>query len=164
MSQPVWRLIANLGDEHPIDHGGYFVYRDETEVYPEEAELLEVIDGDDEEETTWVVRRFILDRCTLVNGILSDNTYHPEHPAWFAQPESKRARRPQDTTYLLNVANSMDTNVEALEAALCSEDPLRRAHAYRLIGEFHGWDNFDSYPLEFTDRAEVEARYGEESD
>ncbi len=38
--QPKWKLLANLGDANPIDYGGYFVYRDETGVYRDEAEKL----------------------------------------------------------------------------------------------------------------------------
>lgn len=41
--QPRWKLVAQLGDVHPIDYGGYFVYRDTTGVYEEEAEVLMVI-------------------------------------------------------------------------------------------------------------------------
>ncbi len=158
MPQPKWTTIANLGDVNPIDHGGFFVLRDTTGVYPEEAEWL-VVEGEDDENCTWMVYRFILDRCTLVNGVLSDNKYHPEHPAWFAQPESQRSKRPQDTTYLSNVAGYVGITVEELQGELCSDDPIHRAVAYRSIGEYHGWENLDSYPLTFTDRAEVEGRY-----
>lgn len=76
--QPTWKLIANLGDVHPIDYGGYFVYVDETGTYEAEAELLEV---PEDEDRTYRVYRFILDRCTLTNGVLSDNKFHPDHPA-----------------------------------------------------------------------------------
>ena len=38
--QPKWKLLANLGDANPIDYCGYFVYRDETGVYRDEAEKL----------------------------------------------------------------------------------------------------------------------------
>lgn len=162
MSQPKWKLIANLGDRNPIDYGGYFVYIDETGVYDPEAELLEVTNENDCEATEWSVYRFSLERCTLENGILSDNKYHKDHAAWFAKPERERAERPQDTTYLKNVADCMGMELEALQAMFCSDNPIERAHAYRCVGEYHGFENLDSYPLTFTDRAEVEARYAEE--
>ena len=82
-AQPVWKLLANIGDVHPIEYGGYFVFVDETGVYPPEAELLISPDSDDAPEG-WVAYRFILDPCTYVDGILSDNHFHPELPAWFA--------------------------------------------------------------------------------
>ena len=42
--QPKWKLIAQLGDVNPIDYGGYFIYEDETGVYPPEGEKLLIID------------------------------------------------------------------------------------------------------------------------
>lgn len=157
--QPKWKLLANLGDSHPIDYGGYFVYVDETGVYAPEAELLISPDSDD---GAWEVYRWSLDRCTYQNGILSDNKFHPDKAAWFAKPESKRAERPQDTTYLSNVAECNDITEAELIEAFCSEDPLKLAFAYREVGEYHGFNNFDSYPLTFNSRAEVESRYSEE--
>ncbi len=47
MSQPAWECIAQLGDKNPIDHGGYWILRDTTGVYAEEAELLLVPDDED---------------------------------------------------------------------------------------------------------------------
>jgi hypothetical protein len=154
--QPEWKLLANLGDVHPIDYGGYFVYEDATGVYPAEAELLESPDSD---EGVWTVYRFTLERCTLVNGVLSDNKFHPEHAAWFAQPECGRANRPQDTTYLSNIANLYGMKLEEMQRLFISDSPVERAHAYRAVGEFHGFENLDSYPMTFKNRAEVEARY-----
>jgi len=162
MSQPNWKYIANLGDANPIDHGGFFVYIDETGVYDPEAELLEITrQNDGGEPIEWNVYRFSLEKCTLQNGILSDNKFHPEHPAWFA--ECKRAERPQDTTYLSNVAECMGMDLETLQTLFCSDNPIERAEAYRCVGEYHGFDNLDSYPLTFTDRTEVEQRYAEET-
>jgi len=158
MSQPKWELIDNLGDASPIDYGGYFVFRDTTGVYEAEAELLESPDDDDSPEG-WTVHRIVLARCTLTDGILSDNPAHPLYPAWFATPEERRATRPQDTTYLANVARTMDYPLDELTEDLCSADPIDRANAYRAIGDYHGWANLDSYPLTFHNRAEVEARY-----
>lgn len=36
---------------------------------------------------------------------------------------------------------------------------IQRALVYRAIGEYHGYENLDQYPLTFKTRAEVEARY-----
>ena len=135
MNQPKWKLLANLGDANPIDNGGYFVFEDETGAHPAEAELLE---PPAEEGAAWEVHRFMLDRCTYVDGVLSDNPYHKGLPAWFAHPESQKANRPQDSTYLSRVAETMGTPVEKLIEMFCSENPLERAGAYREIGEYHG--------------------------
>lgn len=166
MSQPKWKLLANLGDVNPIDHGGYFIFEDETGVYDPEGEYLESPEDDSGE---WIVYRFSLDRCTLTTSepdedgstynVLSDNPYHPLMAAWFARKDPKR---PQDSG-LEDVARCMDQDVDELEAQLCSADVLERAHAYRDIGSYHGFDNLDSYPLRLT-KAEVNARYPDYAD
>ena len=144
--QPIWKFIANLGDIHPLDYGGYFVYEDETGVYPAEAELIETkSDEAYDDNETYTVHRFILDRCTFVDGILSDNKFHPEHPAWFA-------------SHITGIASYIGSNVDELYTMLCSESAVDRAFAYRSIGEHSGFENLDSYPLTMT-RAEAKRRY-----
>lgn len=54
--QPIWKLIANLGDCSVADYGGFLVYVDETGVYPPEVELYEPNDN-----AGGVVSRFILE-------------------------------------------------------------------------------------------------------
>jgi hypothetical protein len=159
MSQPQWKFIANLGDKHPIDHGGYFIYIDETGVYPPEAELLVEPENDDGE---WVIYRFALEPCTYINGILSDNKYHPALPAWFAKTEEQRAERPQDTTYLKDIADFMGAEVQDLVNWFISDDPQERAAGWMAVGDYHGFENLDNYPLVFTDKDEVLKRYAEE--
>lgn len=161
-NQPKWKLIANLGDVNPVDYGGYFVFVDETGVYPPEAEYLEVdesaFDFDDDEKGKRTVYRVILEKCTFQNGVLSDNPFHPNHPAWFFSTEEEKKARPQDS-HLGNVAEFIGTDEEELIEQFCSDDPIERAQAYRAVAEYYGWNNFDDYPLEFTNRKEVEARY-----
>lgn len=146
--QPRWRLLANLGDVNPIDHGGIFVYVDETGHYPPEAERLESPDSDDSG-GPWTVYRFPLDRCTFEGGILSDNAFHPEIEAWFADSIDA-------------IASYIGSDPETLRAELCSPDPIELANGYRAVGEFYGFLNLDQYPITFTRRAEIEARYREE--
>ncbi len=55
----------------------------------------------------------------------------------------------------------MGTTEEALVALFCSEEALERAQAWRMIGEYHGFDNLDSSPLTMT-REEAKARYAKE--
>lgn len=218
MSQPVWKLIANLGDVGCPDYTGYFLFEDETGVYAPELERIDPNDPDDcddsqgeivaahaialqaiydgcdedyssydpEEPECWEdfmrrnvvdevndyidrhdetgkaahitsidfdavdvaesliervdsrsveIRRICLDRCTLQNGILSDNPYHPDHPAWFAD----------DIQSVADYADMPD-----IVECLCSDDIGRRAFAYMAIADYHGWDNFDEYPFEMT--------------
>ena len=152
MSKPTWKLISNLGDATPLDYGGYFVFVDETGVYQPEAELL-VVPDDDESDELYEVYRFVLEPCTYHNGILSDNPHHPSTPAWFAMP----AKQPQDTD-LSNVANYIGMPEHELIAAFISDDPIDRAHAWRAVGDYHGFANLDSYPLQLS-RSEAGRRY-----
>lgn len=188
MSQPEWKFFANLGDADPITYGGVFVFTDETGIYSPEVEILESVGGEDEDEFNddgelvekgneeWEVRRFIIEPCTYGrvvdgvfqpldhyedDGILSDNKFHPGHAAWFAKPESERKERPQDTTYLKNVASYIGVDVWELIQDFISDDLRRKAMAWVSVGYYHGFDNLDSYPLHFDDRKEVEARYAD---
>lgn len=147
--QPVWELITNLGDVHPLDYGGYFIYRDTTGLYPEEGEKLFA----DESADRWEIYRFPLDRCKMVGGFLipfrwdSSWPYPANHYVeWFNQG-------------LCDVASYVGESLEELQSELCSKNPLDRARAYESIGNYHGFDNLDSCPLFFNDRAEVEKRY-----
>lgn len=144
MSQPTWKFVANLGDASPIEYGGYFIYVDETGVYAPEGEWLESPDDDN---GTWVVRRFSLERCTFIDGVLSDNRFHPEHAAWFARD-------------IAGVASFIGVETSELIEWLCSEDVLERADAWRAIGDYHGFANLDDYPLTLN-KSEVEARYAD---
>ena len=107
MAQPKWTRIGNLGDASPLEYGGMPVYRDETGVYGEEAEYWR----ETEEGKSVTLYRFELDRCTLTpDGILSDNQYHPEYPAWFA-----------DT--INGIAHTSGMEPAVLRSMLCSADP-----------------------------------------
>lgn len=142
--QPVWKFAAQIGDENPVSYGGLWILTDATGVYAPEAEKLFAPYEDTGGE--WTVYRFILERCTLTDGILSDNPFHPRHPAWFAAE-------------LDAVAASIDAEESELAGWLCSADPIVRARGYEAIGEYHGWENLDSYPLTFHKRGEVTRRY-----
>jgi hypothetical protein len=173
MSQPKWKLVANLGNVNPLEHGGYFVYVDETGVYEAEGELLLAPHEDDcgQCRTTcfndydqciyecechnYQVYRFSLDQCTLIDGILSDNKFHPDEMAWFGYRDKDR---PQDSD-LNDVAKFAD--MPDIAELLCSKNPVDRAFAYRAIGEYHGLENLDTYPITLS-RAEAEERYAEE--
>jgi hypothetical protein len=65
---------------------------------------------------------------------------------------------------LKSVASYIGANTEEeLRQAFQSEDPKERAWAYRAVGEYYGFANFDWYPLTLT-KKEAEARYGYESE
>ncbi len=141
MSQPQWELVAQLGDATPIEYGGYWIFKDATGVYPAEGEFLLI----DEESGRGTVYRYSLDKCTFIGGVLSDNYYHPDAPAWFADSLDK-------------IADCNGIQPGALIALLCSDDIQERAIGWRNIGDYHGFDNLDSYPLDLS-RKELKERY-----
>ena len=158
-NQPVWKLIANLGDVNPLDYGGLFVYVDETGVYPPEMERVEPLDDTSAvESTAWETHRAVLENLktvevdgrTLIIPARYDATWpHPieSYDEWFNRD-------------LGQVAESIGADVTELRAFLCSDTPTTRAVAWRAIADYHGWENLDSYPNRYTDRAELERRYG----
>lgn len=169
MSQPEWELVANLGDVNPIEHGAHFVLRDKTGAYDPEAEVADRLD----EENRWYVWRYSLPKCTYgimdggifkplsapqEDGILSDNRFHPECTAWFAQEESRKSERPQDSTYLSCIADSFECKIDVLIGMFTSDDIVERALAYKMVADYHGLENFDSYPLVLT-KKEISDRY-----
>jgi len=143
-------LLANLGDANPIDYGGYFVHQDTTGAYTEEVEKLFVY------EDSWQVYRFPLDRLKIVQGYLVPLRYSPDWPEplprydeWFHKDLDK-------------VAESIGLSAQELKEQFCSDNPIIRARAYEAIGDYHGYENLDGYPLTFTNRKEIEARYKKE--
>lgn len=147
MSQPQWNLIAQLGDKNPIEHGGYFVYEDATGVYAPEGEYLESPPDHlfETHKARWRVFRFSLELCTYENGVLSDNSFHPDHPAWWADD-------------IPTIASSISMPPDTLRGLFCSDDILERAYAYRSLGEIMGFINLDEEGLILQQR-EVDKRY-----
>jgi hypothetical protein len=143
--QPEWEFVANLGDKDPLDHGGIFVFKDRTSVYEAEVEVLQLT-CEKEDMERYSIHRFSIDRCTYVDGILSDNKYHPKHPAWWIGS-------------MESLASYIDEDKDALIARFCSEDVCERASAYCMLGDCFGFNNLDHYPLESLTRSEVEERY-----
>ena len=125
------KCIANIGDVNPLEHGGFFVLVDDngnTE--------FESIERSYNDEKVWIVRTGNLDRCTYVNGILSDNPYHPNSEVWF----SKLAKE---------YPNLIDF--------VCSEDPVERALGYEMVASYYGWDELCYYPW-IIDKEEAKER------
>ncbi len=155
--QPEWELVANLGDRNWIDYGGYFVYKDKTGCYTEEGEML-CIPEEGEGEGKYVVYRFCLDKCKLVEDdethviYLVSANYDPSWPyplsvydEWFHE-------------HLVDIASSISMDWEELRDLFCSDNPIDRAIAYRAIVDCLGYENLDSYPLTLT-KDEVKERY-----
>lgn len=138
--QPEWKCVAQIGDATPLEYGGFWVFVDKTGVYPPEAECYEPDEG--------VASRIILEDCTYIDGVLSDNKFHPEHPVWFADK-------------ITELAEFSGLDVTDLIGLFTSGDPVDRAIAWRVVGEYFGWFELDQYPL-LLSKAEAEERYGEQ--
>jgi len=120
---------------------------DQSQAYPPELELIESSESGSDEE--WTVSRIVCERCFFENGILSDNRFHKDHPAWFADS-------------LESVCNCCDCDQDELIESLCSDNEIARARAYETLINYFGPFEFDQYPLKFSDRVEVEAKYAAE--
>lgn len=149
--QPEWELIGTIGDVDPLGYGGGWIFRDKTGVYAPEIEYVEPIgDGGSRDDVQSVtVYRVVLEPHTCTgNGqtfVLSDNPYHPEKSAWYAESLSAACQ-------------SCDCDRDELIAALCGNDPVAKARAYETLAGYFGWDEFDNYPLNLTP-SEAEERY-----
>lgn len=141
--QPEWKEVAQLGDVNWIEEGGLFVYEDTTGVYPPEMCKVFFMRSST---PTWDIRRVILEPCTFQNGVLSDNKFHPDKPAWFAEG-------------LEGVASYIGQPLDELVLWFLSSDLMLRARAWEAVGNYHGWDNLDAYPLLEHDREKVLARF-----
>jgi hypothetical protein len=149
-NQPKWAFVANLGDVNPLDHGGLLVYRDRTGVHPPEAVRIEPRDHDGVPEhelgRSWYVTSFVLEPCTYSNGVLSDNPYHPDQPAWFAKD-------------LPAIARFMGQDgPDGIIADVCSCDPVRRALGYQAVGLYLGFHEFADTEI-ITGRVEMRRRH-----
>ncbi len=124
MNQPNWKCIAQLGDADPVKHGGAWVFVDQDGVYDPELEIYYPESGE--------AYRIVCDKCFWTDGVLSDNKYHKDTPAWFAN-------------HLDNVSSFADHG--NLIDALCGDDPVLRAQAYMDLVSYFGAHEFDQYPL-----------------
>lgn len=157
--QPTWKQAGTVGDVNPFEYDGGFFYQDETGVYSPELEYIQAQDDGSDAPGPWKVYRWPLDRCetVTVNGktllvpfgfSARTDLPHPiaDYDEWF-------------NSNLESAAASMGRNVNEFRADLCAENLNMRAAAYLDLALYHGFENFDSYPLTFTDLEKLKARY-----
>lgn len=131
MSQPQWKTVGNVGDVSPVEYSGGFVQIDETGVYAPECTWIEAGETEDDSVTVY---RFVLENCTFIDGVLSDNQFHPKHPVWF-----------QDS--LQTLADNFGEPLEWIVERFLSADPMERAFAWVEVAQHHGFDELDSEPF-----------------
>lgn len=134
MSQPKWKLVANLGDVSWLEHGGIFVYKDETEVYDPE---LEILWKHPEISNCYYSDRFVMEKCFYEKNILSDNEYHKDFPAWFADD-------------INSICDLMDLDPDQFIKDICSDDILLRAWSWYAVYSHWGIDNLSGDSEELT--------------
>lgn len=160
-TQPIWRIIANLGDASPLEYGGCFVLGDKTGVYPAEMEVYEPEEG--------LAYRVILDK--FVNtpyGLILDHLWqtYQKMQAGEVMPYAKSLPYPieryADNEWFMDdlpeIQKAFDPEEVNLVDLLCSNSAIDRAFVYREVGLFYGFENFDSYPLTLT-KKEARRRY-----
>lgn len=157
--QPTWKQIGTVGDINPFEHDGGFIYQDETGVYPPELEYIVNRSLDGREPGPWNVYRWPLDRCEAVTVDGKTLLVPFGFPARTDLPHPLADYDEWFNSNLENAASSVGRNVNEFRADLCAENLNMRAAAYLDLALYHGFENFDSYPLAFTNLAELKARY-----
>lgn len=146
--QPVWKFIDNLGDVSPVEYGGYFIFIDETGVYPPEAEYWDAEDNR--------LYRFSLDQLHDLDGHLIPLSIAEKNQEDLPYPKDEYNEWFDDD--IDNIAETLDITPAELREMFCSDDVLKRAWAYREVGMYWGFENLDSYPLRLT-TAQAEERF-----
>lgn len=125
--QPQYRIVYEFySDTNDMT----ILEKDITGVYrPRLSYLEEMADG------TFQLSRIDVEAHTFINGILSDNKYHPELPAWYAETA-------------LKVFSEFEAGIETMVKLLCNDADIRaQAQAFSWIVEYYGTYEFDQYPV-----------------
>lgn len=164
MSQPKWKYVASFGDVNPLDHEGALLFVDETGVYPPELEVITIDNNGEvyEENLKYTIYRVQCEQCFYDKGVLSDNKFHKDHPAWWASkdPDHKKRHGYDQWSQFCEIPKGINQDVDEYAREFTSDDAEVRGAAYYWLGEHFGWDNFDQYPLKMN-REEAEKRYNE---
>jgi hypothetical protein len=139
----VCKLLANLGDVNPVDHGGYFVINRNASKRLDPEYQLVILETIDEPIPTWYYGHISIDKCYYTNGILSDNQYHLDKPAWFAD---------WFKDYDPTCDDERDYHLKSRDY-ICSDDPIKRGSVYRDLGMYYGWENLGGHIQSTTSKA-----------
>lgn len=139
--QPDWEVLSSYwGDDEAqrirVDKTG--VYSPELDYYEDWRAFSEEFDKAKEPFEKYTI---VLDRCYYENGVLSDNSFHLDFPAWFAKDVNR-------------IAREMGFPPEYVVDMFCGENIHWRATAYMEVARHHGFHEFDSYSVKMSE-AEV---------
>ena len=136
--QPVWECVGHIGDVDCITYGGGFVYEDTTGVYPPEVAYFEPASDAEwhskDDLAVCTVYRFILER---------DSTRE-----WWYES-------------LPQIASFTGIPLAELQSIARGDNVLALANLYSDLISYHGAIEFDSYPVQITER-EARAKYAGE--
>jgi hypothetical protein len=136
--QPIWKYAGRIGDVDPVSYGGGFIYTDETGVYPPEVVYFEPASDaewkEKEDAAVLTVYRFILEKDSAREW-------------WFES--------------LSDIAKYTGQNLSELESVARANSPVPLAQLYADLISYHGVENFDSYPVQMTER-EAREKYAVE--
>jgi hypothetical protein len=169
--QPEWEVVYTTDSEQ--------LRVDKTGVYTPELEYADCVhepnaaDDWDEDKARYEVFTVQLDQLTLdERGRLVDcvDANGVAHAPWFEDDNhvtgcasTERDRycetcRGWVSSNLSAVARSCGIDPAELRKQFCDPDPKVRTNAYSVVANYHGWNNFDDYPLELTG-AELDERW-----
>jgi hypothetical protein len=135
--QPEWETVyATDCEKLSIDKTG--VYPPELTIIDDLGESTEELDGQ------FLMHRVVLEPCTFENGILSDNKFHMDLPAWFADK-------------IEMAAQSSGREASELIRLLTSDKPGDLASAYGDLISYFGAGEWDSHPVYLTEEEATEA-------
>jgi hypothetical protein len=148
--------IANLGDVNYLVYGGRLVLAP-TEDNPDPS--VEVIDPPPEDEVAigWHIYRFDLEPLKVVE---QDNTMYLVPAAWDESwPHPLASYDEWFHKDLAAVASSTGMDVQKLREGFCSDNLVARAVSWCALGDYHGFNELDHYPLHLSEH-EAHERYG----
>lgn len=115
-------LIDNLGDVHPLDHGGTLVF----EIWDRDGRRFESVRIDPRIDRSYEVRRWPIEKDVLRDA------------SWV------------DGDHLQDLASYIGVDERYLKRASAHSDARVRARLYEDIGAYFGFDNLDAYPTRVT--------------
>lgn len=141
--QVLIKILENLGDKHPLDYGGYIIYRVRD---PK-------IEGPG---ASWVQAEFWDEPLEVDRDEPQKDLY--EVYRWQIEPDVFRELSWVDSWD--EVAESIGMKASKFIEMARSANPVDRALIYEAVGRHHGFENLDSYPERYT-RKEMEERWPE---
>jgi hypothetical protein len=142
MKESEIKVLANLGDVHPLDYGGHIVYQIKE---PNGRIIFQ--------SEFWEEPLKLQTKPSYHKSVEPEDVYTVYR--WEIEPDAVKDLR---WAKLESVADFMGANIEEFKASGRSKDPVERAHFYEAIGRHSGFENLDGYPMHLT-RKEMEKRW-----